>query len=105
MSRVYKLYPIFMTKPAKIGLKYLHKTFLNQILLFQTTKNYFSWLIESCSTFKGGFKSEDTEKILLLQKIILNIYPEQKIWISCLLIWAGNSNFLFRIVIWNIFFG
>ena len=27
------------------------------------------------------------------------------IWKSCLLLWAGNSNFKFRIVIWNYFFG
>ena len=34
---------------------------------------------------------------------IPNHYPELEIWISCLLLWAGNSNFKFRIVIWSIF--
>ena len=33
-----------------------------------------------------------------------NYYPELKIWICCLLIMAGNLNFMFRIVIWNIYF-
>ena len=36
-----------------------------------------------------------------LQTNIPNHYPELK---SCLLLWAGNSNFKLRIVIWNIFF-
>ena len=27
------------------------------------------------------------------------------LWISCLLLWVGNPNFKFRIVIWNILFG
>ena len=30
-------------------------------------------------------------------------YPEQKIWIRCLLILARNSNFLLMLVIWHIF--
>jgi hypothetical protein len=36
---------------------------------------------------------------------IPNHYPEQKIWISCLLFWAGNLNCLLPKVIWNIYFG
>ena len=32
-------------------------------------------------------------------------YPELEIWISCLLIWAGISNFKLRIVFWNNFLG
>ena len=36
---------------------------------------------------------------------IPNHYPELEIWISCLLLWAGNSNFKFRIVIWNSYLG
>ena len=32
-------------------------------------------------------------------------YPELEFWISCLLLWVENSNFKFRIVIWNICFG
>ena len=39
------------------------------------------------------------------KKIIPHHYPELEIWISCLLLWAGISNFKFMIVIWNIFFG
>ena len=35
---------------------------------------------------------------------IPNRYPELDIWISCLLLWTGDSNFKFRIVIWNIYF-
>ena len=34
--------------------------------------------------FKGGFKSEDTEKIFIAKINIPNHYPEQKIRISCL---------------------
>ena len=30
-----------------------------------------------------------------------NHYPELEIWLSCLLLWAGISNFRFRIVIWS----
>ena len=54
-------------------------------------------------------------KVALSQKIlesfyvsdinIPNHYPDQKIWISCWLFWAVNSNFLLRIVIWNIYVG
>ena len=39
------------------------------------------------------------------KKYIPNYYPELEIWICCLLLLAGNLNFMFRIVIWNIFFG
>ena len=39
------------------------------------------------------------------KKIIPKNYPELEIWISCLLIWAGISNFKLRIVFWNNFFG
>ena len=35
------------------------------------------------------------------KKITPNHYPELEIWISCLLWWAGISNFKFRIVIWS----
>ena len=39
-----------------------------------------------------------------LKKVFqITIYPEQKIWIHCLLLWKGNLNFLLRIVICNIF--
>ena len=38
------------------------------------------------------------------KKIIPKNYPELEIWISCLLKWAGISNFKLRIVFWNIFF-
>ena len=54
-------------------------------------------------------------KVALIQKIlesfyvsninIPNHYHEQKIWIGCLLFQTGNSNFLLRIVIWNIYVG
>ena len=37
------------------------------------------------------------------KKNIPNYYPELEIWICCLLLLAGNLNFKFRIVIWNIF--
>ena len=58
----------------------------------------------SMHVIKGNlFNSEDTAGFLLLQKGSPNHYLEQKIWICCLLFWAGNSNFLLRIVIWNIF--
>ena len=33
----------------------------------------------------------------------ITTYPEQKIWIRCLLILARNSNFLLMLVIWHIF--
>ena len=36
-------------------------------------------------------------------KNLPNYYPEHEIWICCLLLLAGNLNFKFRIVIWNIF--
>ena len=39
-----------------------------------------------------------------LPKILPNHYPELEIWISCLLLLAGNSNFKFRTMIWNTFF-
>ena len=39
------------------------------------------------------------------KKIVPKNYPKLEIWISCLLIWAGISNFKFRIVFWNNFFG
>ena len=66
----------------------------------------FSWfhrvLVISSPSIKGGF----FQKVQCIFKIsIINIpnhYLELKIWISCLLSWAGNSNFKFRIVIWNI---
>ena len=45
------------------------------------------------------------EDFYFSKKDIPNHYREQKIWMSCLLFWARNSNFLLRIVIWNIFFG
>ena len=35
------------------------------------------------------------------QTMVPNHSPEQKIWISCLLLWAVNSNFLLRTVIWH----
>ena len=38
------------------------------------------------------------------KEITPNHYPELEIWISCLLLWAGISNFKFRIVIWSNFF-
>ena len=39
------------------------------------------------------------------QKNYSKNYPELEIWISCLLIWAGISNFKLRIVFWNNVFG
>ena len=33
---------------------------------------------------KGGFKSEDTKEFFVAKINIPNHYPEQKIWISCL---------------------
>ena len=39
------------------------------------------------------------------KKIIPKNYPDLEIWISCLPIWAGISNFKLRIVFWNDFFG
>ena len=35
------------------------------------------------------------------KQITPNHYLELEIWISCLLLWAGISNFKFRIVIWS----
>ena len=35
------------------------------------------------------------------KKIIPKNYPELEIWISYLMLWAGISNFKFRIVIWS----
>ena len=44
------------------------------------------------------------EKFYFSKKNIPNLYPEQKIWISCRLLWARNSNFLLRIgEVWNIY--
>ena len=53
---------------------------------------YFGKMHRSKAT-KGGFKSEDTGKFYVSNIAIPNHYPEQKIWISCLLFSAGNSNF------------
>ena len=50
---------------------------------------------------KGGFSSESAICFSNLKKNIPNRYPELEIWISCLLLWAGISNFKFRIVIWS----
>ena len=36
------------------------------------------------------------------QKKVQNLFPEQKIWINYLTNRAGNSNFLFRGVIWHL---
>ena len=36
------------------------------------------------------------------QKKVQNLSPEQKIWISYLMNMVGNSNFLFRGVIWHL---
>ena len=56
---------------------------------------------------KGGFFSEKAICFsnLLISKIkdIQKNYPELEIWICCLLLLAGNLNFKFRIVFWNIF--
>ena len=54
--------------------------------------------------YKGSFFSESALCFLNLPKNIPNHYPALEIRISCLLIWAGNSNSKFRILIWNIFF-
>ena len=50
----------------------------------------------------GGFFSVSVIRFSNLQiskKNTPNHYPELEIWISCLLLWAGISNFRFRIVI------
>ena len=52
---------------------------------------------------KGGFFSESEIRFSNLP-ISQKNYPELEIWISCLLIWAGISNFKIRIVFWNNFF-
>ena len=54
---------------------------------------------------KGSFFSETAMRFLNLQRNIPNHYPSLEIWMSCLLLWAGNSNSKFRIVICNIIFG
>ena len=55
--------------------------------------------------FKGCFLSESAIcfNLQISKKKIPNHYPELEIWICCLLLLAGNLNFNFRIVIWNIF--
>ena len=45
---------------------------------------------EKSRLFKGGFMSEGTGGFLLLPKNIPSLYPEQKILINCLLLWAEN---------------
>ena len=55
--------------------------------------------LESRNT-KGGFFSETAIHFSNLQnKNVPNYYPELEIWISCLLLLAGNLDFQFRIVI------
>ena len=39
------------------------------------------------------------------KKVIPKDYPELEIWVTCLLIWVGISNFKLRIVFWNNVFG
>ena len=73
-----------------------------------------AWVKESvwakCLQFySSGCKDGFIQKVWCVFQIYItnnpNHYPELEIWISCLLLWAGNSNFKFRIVIWNIYFG
>ena len=96
----------------------LQKWFLENIVLIKKGHNgtclpiyfkkkiyrcWFGWRCIILCVTKGGIMSEDAGKFSLFQKNIPNLYPEQKIWIICLLLWVGNVNFLLRIVIWNIF--
>ena len=68
---------------------------------------------KSCPVFHHLLKVAFFQKVRFLfffisksqQKNIPKNYPELEIWICCLLWLAGNLNFKFRIVIWNIFFG
>ena len=49
---------------------------------------------------KGSFLSEN---LILVKKIFQIATLSWKFELSCLLLWAGNFNFLLMIVIWNIF--
>ena len=72
------------------------------------------WIFQECEKnsihnfnhilIKGGFFSESVFRFSNLQKTIPHYYPELEVWICCLLLWVGNLNFMFRIVIWNIYF-
>ena len=42
---------------------------------------------------KGGFKSEEVKNFLIANINIPNHYPEQKIWISCLLFLVSKFEF------------
>ena len=56
---------------------------------------------------RGSFYSESairSSNLQISKKNIPNYYPELEIWICCLLLLAVNLNFMFKIVIWNIFF-
>jgi len=72
---------------------YVHNLFKNHVF-----ENQVLFKVVSFHKVRFIFQISKSPK-----QIIPNHYPDLEIWISCLL-WAGNSKFKFRIVIWNNFF-